>query len=526
MFGFRRKRTSDKKEIVISVESLETRVAVLESGKLEDLKIEHPTEERIVGSIYKGIVQNLEDGLQAAFVNIGMKKNTFVHYWDMFPEDLSRLEALEGSQGRTASRRRQFTKAEIQKHFPVGSEIIVQVSKGPIGTKGPRVTASLSIPSRYFVLMPGSKLRGISRKIEDAKERKRLKKVLSRLPVPQDAGLIIRTAGSGASSTSFVRDMRSLLDSWESVQTVAREKPAPCCLYEEPGLVERVVRDSVTEDIDTIVIDSPTEYERVRGVFARISRRARSRVKLHEGPSSVFHHYGVDSQIEDVFRRKVVLKSGGYIVFDETEALIAIDVNTGQHRGTSSQDEAIFQVNKEAVVEVARHLRLRNIGGLVVIDLIDMRQKKHRNIVYHELKEALRRDKARTNVLQISSLGLLEMTRQRVDESVESSMYVDCPYCHGRGNVKSRLNMSVEIQRQIQEVIRKSGKKEGMSLRITVNPAILNRLREEDEELLVNMEKKFNGSLSFLADPNTHMEDISIVNAETGAPLFSSRSTK
>ncbi|MBI2438333.1 MAG: Rne/Rng family ribonuclease [Lentisphaerae bacterium] len=522
MFAFRRKKSGSQKQIIISAESLQTRVAVLEGGKLEDFKIEHPSEERMVGSIFKGVVQNLEDGLQAAFVDIGMRKNAFIHYWDMFPEDVARLEAMEGVAAHALPRRRSFTKEEISRHFPVGAEICVQVSKGPIGTKGPRVTASLSIPSRYFVLMPGSKLRGISRKIEDEQERKRLKQVLRRLPVPEGCGLIIRTAGSGAAGASFVRDMRSLLATWQAIQAASREKRAPCCLYQEPDLVERVARDSVTEDIDSIVIDSREECERIKDILARISRRARGCVKLYEGARPIFEHYDVARQIENAFRRKVTLKSGGCIVFDETEALIAIDVNTGQHKGAATQEETILQVNLEAVQEIARHLRLRNIGGLIVIDLIDMRSKKHRNQVYNALREALQHDKARTKVLPVSPLGILEMTRQRVAESIESTLYVDCPYCHGRGSVKSPLNMSVEIQRQILAILRKYQleNKEVPELRITVNPTILKRLREEDEALLLDMQEKFKGRLSFRAESAWHMEEITIVNAATGAELY------
>jgi ribonuclease G len=531
MFGFRRRKKTNRKEIIISVEKLEIRVAVLENGVLEDFKIEHPTEERIVGSIFKGKVQNLEDGLQAAFIDIGMKKNAFLHYWDMFPEDVARIEAIDGGSGgnggetRSHSRRRNYSREEIAKHYPVGSEIIIQINKGPIGTKGPRVTANLSIPSRFFVLMPGSSLRGISRKIEDEKERKRLKKILRRLPVPDGCGLIIRTAGVGASGSSFVRDMRSLLAAWQAIQTAAANKPAPACLYEEPDLVERVVRDSVTEDLDSIIVDSAEEYERIRNILAAVSRRARGILKHYDGVRPVFEHYGVEQHLEEAFRRKVVLKSGGYIIFDETEALIAVDVNTGQHKGASSQDEAILQVNTEAVHEIARHLRLRNMGGLIVIDLIDMRHKRHRNAVYHALREALKKDKARTHILPISQLGLLEMTRQRVDESIESTMYMNCPYCNGRGSVKSLFNMSVEIQRRLLAIMRQSqrGDKESLALRITVNPTILTRLREEDEELLLKMQEQFHGRLSFRPDPNCHMEEISIVNAETGQELFNNR---
>lgn len=523
MFGFRRRKSGPQKQIIISAEQLQTRVALLENGRLEDFKIEHPDEERLVGSIFKGVVQNLEDGLQAAFVDIGLRKNAFIHYWDMFPEDVGRLEAMEGVATQAPPRRRSFTKEEISRHFAVGSEICIQVSKGPIGSKGPRVTASLSIPSRYFVLMPGSKLRGISRKIEDEKERKRLKQVLRRLPVPEGCGLIIRTAGAGAASTSFVRDMRALLATWQDIQRASREKRAPCCLYQEPDLVERIVRDSVTEDLGSIVIDSPEEYERIKNILERISRRARGCLKLYDGARPIFEHFDVARQIENVFRRKVALKSGGYIIFDETEALIAVDVNTGQHKGATSQEETILQVNLEAVQEIARHLRLRNMGGLIVIDLIDMRSKKHRHQVYYALKEALSSDKARTNVLPVSALGLLEMTRQRAAESVESTLYVDCPYCHGRGNVKSPLYMSVEIQRQILAILRKHQleNKDVPELRITVNPTILKRLREEDEDLLLDMQEKFKGRLSFRAENTWHMEEISIVNAATGAELYS-----
>jgi ribonuclease G len=526
MLGLRRKRNTGRKEIIISVEELEVRVVTLENGILEDFRIEHPSEERVVGGIYQGIVQNLEDGLQAAFVDIGMKKNAFIHYWDMFPEDVARLEAMEGSEGRPAQRRRHYSKEEITRHYPVGSEIIVQINKGPIGTKGPRVTANISIPSRFFVLMPGSSLRGISRKIEDEKERKRLKKILARLPVPEGCGLIIRTAGSNAAGSSFVRDMRSLLASWQSVQEAADQKKAPACLYQEPDLIERVVRDSVTEDIDGIVIDSAEEFERVKNILGTISRRARGIVKHYGGMRPIFEHYDVERQLEEAFRRKVVLKSGGYIIFDETEALIAIDVNTGQHKGGESQDETILQVNTEAVHEITRHLRLRNMGGLIVIDLIDMRHKRHRNVVYQVLKDALKKDKARTHVLPISQLGLVEMTRQRVDESIESALYIDCPYCLGRGSVKSPFSMSVEIQRKILVLMRQYQRKdkEHLSLRVTVNPAVLNRLREEDEELLMKMQQQFNGRLSFRPDPNCHMEQLSIVNAETNEELFNNRS--
>ena len=519
-------RKEFKREIIINCETLETRVAVMENGRLEEFQVEHPSEQRIVGSIFKGRIQNLEDGLQAAFVDIGMKKNAFLHYWDMIPEDASRLEAVEegrggGGGGGGASRRKRTSNEEIAKRFPEGSEIVVQVTKGPISTKGPRVTAELSIPGRYLVMMPGSRLKGVSRKIE--KERQRLKKVLGRLPSPEGVGLIVRTVGEGAHQRSFVRDMRALTAIWTDLQTGMGEKPAPACLYEEPDLVERVVRDWLTEDIDRIVVDTEEKYDKIKTLASRISRRVRSRIQLYEGLSPIFEHFDIERQVEGAFRRKVLLKSGGYIIFDETEALISIDVNTGRHKGASSQEDSILEVNLEAAEEVARQLRLRNVGGLIVVDLIDMKQKKHRNKVYAAFKEALRRDKARTNVLPISQLGLLEMTRQRVEEGVLSSMYTDCPYCKGHGMVKSPLSLSVEVQRHTAACMRKlQERKQAGQLQIVVHPTVLERLRKEDEEILVELESRFKGHLSFRSDPSRHVEDFTIGDALTGEILYKS----
>ena len=511
-----------KNQIVINVESLETRVAVMENGELNDFFVERESEDRIVGSIFKGRVQNLEDSLQAAFIDIGMRKNAFIHYWDMIPEESASLEAAESGVTRSPqNRRNKQLAADIAKRFPVGSEIVVQVTKGAIGTKGPRVNANLSVPGRYLVMMPGAALKGVSRRIEDKKERDRLKKILARLPIPPPLGIIIRTAGSGTKRTAFARDLRSLLDIWNQIETGIRESPAPCRLYQEPGLVERVVRDALTEDIDRILVDDREEYERIKGLIGRISRRARNALKLYEGEAPLFEYYDVERQIENSFRRKVPLRSGGAIIVDETEALVAIDVNTGRHKGGKTQDESILQVNLEAAEEVARQLRLRNIGGLIVVDFIDMKSRKDQQQVYRKMRESLRRDRARTNVLPISQLGLLEMTRQRTDESIRDSVLMNCPYCEGRGKVKSALSMSVEIQRAIGAVMRRAGKAAAaLDLRITVNPVILERLRREDEQVLVELESRYGGKLRFVADPSRHLEDFMLQNAETGETLF------
>ncbi len=531
-------RNRTKREIILNAESLETRVAILENDKLEEFQVEHPTEERIVGSIFKGRIQNLEHDLQAAFVNIGLKKNAFLHYWDMFPDDDMRLEKEDGVRRSTSNRgargrrgrgrgrsggnnRTRLSNEEIEQRFPPGSEIVVQVTKGAIGTKGPRVTASLSLPGRFLVLMPGSKLKGVSRKIADGEERTRLKKVLARLEPPADTGMIVRTAGSGTSRRAFVRDLRGLIASWEELRQNIIDKPAPCCVYHEPDLVERMIRDWLTEDVDRIVVDNPEKYERVRQMAGTISRRARSRVTKYNGELPIFDHYNVESQISGAFRRKVTLQSGAYLVFDETEALIAIDVNTGRHKGQGSQEQAILEVNTEAVEEVARQLRLRNIGGLVVIDLIDMKSRKHQNTVYRAMKAALKRDRARTNVLQISDLGIMEMTRQRAEESLLSSIYTECPYCRGRGEVKSGLALIVDVQRQIAAVMRKRvNRGKALKLQVVVHPSVLERLREEDEQVLIDLQSRFEGSLSFRSDATRHVESFQIRDAETSDVLY------
>ena len=504
-----------KREIVVNAEKLETRVAVVEDGHLEEFQVEHPSNERLVGSIFKGRIQNLEHDLQAAFVDIGLKKNAFLHYWDMFPDDESRLDDEDPDTAQRVPRRKRYTNEQIAKRFAPGTEIIVQVTKGPIGTKGPRITASLSIPGRYLVMMPGCKLRGVSRKIGDAKERQRLKKILDRLPLPDNIGLIVRTIGAGASKRAFVRDLRGLLSVWEDLQANIRDKPCPSCVYQEPDLIERVVRDYLTEDIDRVTIDDEASYDRIRAVAARISRRSRGLIHHYDGDQPIFDAKGVERQIEEAFRRKVNLKSGGYLVIDETEALIAIDVNTGRHKGKGSQEDAILEVNLEAVDEVARQLRLRNVGGLVVVDLIDMKSRKHQAAVYKAMKAAVKRDRARTNVLPLSELGLMEMTRQRQEESLLAQTYETCPYCRGHGVIQSALSLSVAIQRQIRGVMRKCTH-EGRTpdLIVLVAPTVLDRMRREDEELIVELQSEYKGRLSFRSEPMRHPETFDIRDQE------------
>jgi ribonuclease G len=509
------------KEVVINAETLETRVGVLEDGKLEEFNIERTTEERLVGSIFKGKVRNLEDGLKAAFVDIGFEKNAFLHYWDIVPNQFdSGVEIVERPHKKRD--RPRITQKDIPRLYPPGSDIIVQVTKGPIGTKGPRITTNIVLPGRYLVLLPNSDQSGISRKIENQQERSRLKKILRELSIPDGMGVIMRTAGEEQQKRYFVRDLALLLEEWRDIQDKIKSQPMATCVFQEPDLIERTVRDFLTEDVERIVVDSQKAFERMRDMISKISKRSSSKVKVYSEPQPIFDRFSISKQLENAFSRQVHLKSGGYIVVDETEALVAIDVNTGRHKGGRDQDSVILKVNLEAADEICRQLRLRNMGGLIVLDFIDMKHQRDRQTVYQRMKEGLRRDKAKTHILPISQLGLMEMTRQRHTESVRAAVYDDCPYCKGRGKVKSSLTMSVEIQRKLQEILKKRTRDEtDFQLRIVVHPTVLERLRTEDEKHLIEMEKRYFGKLSFRADPGMHAEQFKIQNVTTNEELAS-----
>ena len=514
ILGLTTRKTGNK--LILSVEKLERRVALLENGRLEEYSVERESTRNIVGSVYKGRVKNIEMGLKAMFVDIGFEKNAFLHFWDAIPAALdSGIEEIDRP-GR--KQRKKITARDIPSIYPVGSEVIVQVTKGPIGTKGPRVTTNLSFAGRYLVLMPFSDRSGISRKIEDPKERNRLRKILRDLEIPDGLGVIIRTVGEGQRARYFVRDLSFLLEQWTKVEQMIKDLPAPSRVFEEPDLVERTVRDFLTEEIDEVLCDNQEATNRMMDIVGQISRRSRNRIHYYDGATPIFETYGVQKQIDDAFHRQVWLRCGGYIVIDETEALVAIDVNTGRNKGGRDVEKTILQTNLEAADEIARQLRLRNVGGLIIGDFIDMKSRKDQQLVFALMKERLKRDKAKTHVLPISQLGLMEMTRQRAQESLSDTIYENCPYCAGRGIVKTSMTTSVELHRTLNTVMRKH-QDTVHEIRVILNPDVLKRLKEEDEELLVELERRYAGRLMFRGDPAFHHEKFVITDANTGAEL-------
>lgn len=519
---FRRETKQDYKELIINTEALERRVALIENGVLQAFDVERLDEERMVGAIFKGKVQNLEPGLKAAFVNIGQEKNAFLHYWDMLPganNDPS-IEIVRENKRKTPHNRVEAKSIqEIPKVFPVGSEIIVQITKGQIGSKGPRTTTNLSLAGRFLVMMPYAGQCGISRKIDDKSERSRLKRIISNLSLREGMGVIIRTAGQNKPERFFDRDLHLLLQQWDEIEAKMKSQDSPCFLYQEPDLIGLTARDFLTDDIDRVQVDRKEDYTRLIETIQRISPKSKSKVTHFDEEIPIFERFNVERQIEQTFMRRVLLPSGGEIVMEETEALVSIDVNTGSHKGDRKDGKNfILQANIEAAAEVCRQMRLRNLGGLVIIDFIDMKNKGDQRKVFQKMKSSMADDKAKHNILPISQLGIMQITRQRHDESNSSGIYEPCPYCSGRGIVKSPRAVSIEIQRKITSVVRRLREEnieKDAILKIFLHPSTLRRLRGPDSKLIDRMERNYGLKLTFEAAETYHVENFKLIDEST-----------
>ena len=417
-------------EMVINGILPEKRVAMLCDGLLENLDIESQSSEHMVGAIFKGKIQNLEPGLKAAFVDIGQDKNAFLHYWDILPlvngegfNETDRDEGIEVVHRNTPNNKPKVGVQEIPNLFPIGSDIMVQVTKSQIGTKGPRTTTNISLAGRYLVLTPYSNQCGISRKIEDGKERERLKKFLKKMAIPMGMGIIFRTASAGNSIKQFTRDLQFLLETWQTIQNKANASRKPCLLYHEPSLIERTVRDFLTEDIDRILVDNETDHALISNLVKKIAPHVQNKIVLFQDSIPIFDRFNIEPQIEQTFASRFPLPSGGEIVIQETEALTSIDVNTSSHRSIDNEAaHFIFQANIEAAKEIARQVRLRNIGGLIIVDFIDMKHSKDRRLLHQFVQNEFAKDKAKSNVLPISALGIMQISRQRHRESFLSRL--------------------------------------------------------------------------------------------------------
>ncbi|MFY9173851.1 MAG: Rne/Rng family ribonuclease [Peptococcia bacterium] len=417
------------REILVQATETETKVAVLEDGQLAEIYVEQSPDQRLVGNIYKGVVQNVLPGMQAAFVDIGLEKNAFLFVDDAVPyqkkDEASDLPEAEEAQEKVAPNIRDLVKE--------GQEIIVQVAKEPMGTKGARVTTQLSLPGRYLVLMPTVDYIGISRRIEDETERERLKTVLEEIK-PPDVGLIVRTVAEGISAEDFQAELTSLLRMWERLQQKGKKSGAPRLLHRDLALVQRILRDVFSDDFQRLSVNSLTILEKVEDYLDIFDPHIKCKVFLSD-TDDLFEKYAIDHEIAQALKRKVWLKSGGYLIFDETEALTVIDVNTGKFVGSTNLSDTILKTNIEAAREIARQIRLRNIGGIIIMDFIDMDTEEHQAEVLRVLEEELKKDKVRAHVLGITPLGLIEMTRKKVSRSLSRMMETTCPCCDGKGRI-------------------------------------------------------------------------------------------
>jgi ribonuclease E len=476
-----------KQEMLINVaQAEECRIAIVEDGLLEELYLERSSQHNYVGNIYKGRIVNLEPSIQAAFVDFGVGRNGFLHISDVEAQyfrqggyDPKKPILPDGSQGRSSegngggeeggrgggaggrgrngggtrtrirSGVRPRIKPPIQEIFQRGDEVLVQVIKEGIGTKGPTLSTYISIPGRYLVLMPALGRIGVSRKIENDDDRRRLRDILRELNPPRGVGFIVRTAGTDRTKKELSRDLAYLLRLWKVIVRRIKTTSGPVCIYEESDMIIRTIRDIFTGDVDSILIDEPQAFERAKEFLQIVMPRYVSRLQLYEGREPLFHKYNLDEEIIRINERRVPLKGGGSLVIDQTEALVAIDVNSGNFRTDGSAEESAYQLNMIAAKEIARQLRLRDLGGVVVNDFIDMRKERNRRGVERTLRDAMKRDRARTKILRTSPFGLIEMTRQRIRPSIKRSVYKECPSCGGSGQVKSAESMALDVFRKL-----------------------------------------------------------------------------
>jgi ribonuclease E len=529
-----------KQEMLINVsQPEECRIAIVENNLLEELYIERHSQNNYVGNIYKGKIVNLEPSIQAAFVDFGVGRNGFLHISDVEPQyyrqggldpsipidepDVRRFDVAddddddeepesvpvgggeEGPEGNgdngngaPAQRRRgrgprpgarPRVKPPIQDILRRGDEVLVQVIKEGIGTKGPTLSTYISIPGRYVVLMPALGRVGVSRKIEDDQARRKLRDIMRTLDPPKGLGFIVRTAGVDRTQKEISRDLAYLLRLWKVIVRRMKKQAAPDCIYEESDMIIRTIRDIFTADVDAIHIDEPTAYERAKEFLQIVMPRYVNRLHLYEGREPLFHKYKLDEEITKIHQRKVPLRQGGSIVIDQTEALVAIDVNSGSFRAENNAEETAFQMNLLAAKEIARQIRLRDVGGVIVNDFIDMRKEKHRRGVERALLEAVRRDRARTKILRTSPFGLIEMTRQRIRPSIKKSVYDNCPTCAGTGVVKTSESMAIEVIRALMLASQEPGV---AKIAVTVADDVANYLNNRKRRELSKLEDEIN----------------------------------
>ena len=498
-------------EILLNVESKEIRYAHLKHGKLHDLIVERKKSRQITGNIYRGKVTNILHNIQSAFIDINEGENGFIHISDIL-ENTKKFEEMfdmdfdfEYETGSVDPG--QKTAKDIQQILKIEQPVLVQVVKEPIGTKGARLTSNISIAGRYLVLLPNNPHRGVSRKIEERSVRERLKKLIRAFEMPQDMGLICRTASAGAGMEQLIDEANELLKIWEETVKKFDEATTPTLLYEESDLIKRAIVTAIDKKFDRILIDDYTTYQKCKRIFKKYAKEHPLKIGFYRDKTLMFERFNVEREIDRALGRKIWLPSGGYLYFDRTEAMHTVDVNSGrstQEESVGDVEEALVRINLEAAEEIARQLRLRNIGGLVICDFIDMRIRKNQRRILEKLREFMKEDSAKCTILGMSEFGLVEMTRQRHRESLAQTLFISCPYCVGSGLIKNHESVSVEIERVLKKLINCQNQ---YALKLLIHPELDAYLQSQDKIYLAKLATRANAKLEFSTSENLHLND-------------------
>ncbi len=496
------------KELLINVEPQETRVAIFHEGVFEEFHVERSSPPPLLGNVYKGKVASVVPGIRAAFVDLGIGKNGFLYLTDIVSPSPEVEEAVRMEENPKPSKPlSENLRPRIQDLVRVGQEILVQVIKEPLGTKGPRLTTHLTLPGHFMVLMPMDATFGISKRIDDPKERDRLRTIMKGMRRPADMGLIIRTAAIGSARGQLARDVRFLIALWKRIKVRSVRVKAPTLIHEEYNLPLRMARDGLSAEVKKIIIDSKEEFHKLQRFLAQTEPQMRSRVEFYRQEVPLFEKRGLEKEMEKIYNRKVELPSGGTVIFEQTESLVAIDVNSGRFTGRRGLEDTAFTTNMEAAKEIPRQIRLRDLGGILIIDFIDMNSQSHRQKVFNTLQNVMRKDRAKKNLIFLSEFGLVEMTRQRVRRSLESVSFRECPTCEGRGKIRSVITISIHALREIKKAFQSSKKR---TVEVTVHPELASRLFNEDRDSLTAIERQFRGRVVVKTDPALHMEAVKV----------------
>lgn len=499
------------KEFVVNVEPLETRIALIEDKRLTELLIDRHESRSVVGNVYKGRVDSIVPGIQAAFIDIGFEKNGFLYVSDIAGAEGTGDFVFEEGTAKPRERARRGKPPAIESLLKKNQHIMVQVSKDTLGTKGVRLTNYVTLPGRYIVLMPTVKHLGISRKIGNDRERERLRKTLQSIR-PPGLGMILRTAGEDKKKADFQDDIKYLSKVWSDVKEKMESMKGPSLLHEDLNPISRVVRDTFTRDVEKLTIDSAAEHKKVLEFLDTFAPNLKKRVKHYNAKRPIFDKFNIEREIEKALHRRVFLKSGGHICIDQTEALVAIDVNTGRFTGSKHLEETVLKTNLDAAEEIARQVRLRDLGGIIVIDFIDMQYEKNKKELIRKLQECLKADRAKTTISEISELGMIEMTRKRVKHNLVKALSQPCPYCEGSGMVRSITTMTFDTIRKLHALFCKSREKR---IVLQLHPDVARRLRTENKDLLDEAARSFDREISIESVSDYHIHDIKVLSART-----------